>query len=509
MSDGNKPALVRRPRVLGTRLRSRRQIFGLGAAALAAGLILPMKSGLFIPRHAASAQEPGTFVEPPVRRSQDGVLETTLRAQRTSGQIGGQAVTSTLYDGIFPGPTLRVRQGDRLRVNLVNELEKPTNLHFHGGHVSPSGNSDNIFVHVEPGETFTYQYDLPADHRSGLNWYHPHAHGSNEDQVFGGMAGALIVEGEIDAHPAIAGLQERLLFLQNPSIAPDGRTYNVDEAHNAGVTESHSARTINGRLRPTLTLRPGETQRWRIANASANTFFRLSLEGHQFHLIARDGNPMSRVQTLDELLLGPGQRREVLIQGGGPGSYLLRTLEFQWGFETDPEAVIGHVEVAGEPQEPGPLPDALFPSPDLRGRPVDQVRHFSLSIQQTNDPNEPLFLVDGRVFDADRVDVVTHLDAVEEWTILNPSRDYHPFHIHVNDIQTIAINGRPVDNYGYEDTVLVPPNGGTMTMRTRFEDFTGRYVWHCHILRHEERGMMQVVEVRPKDGSPLPDGHSH
>lgn len=106
------------------------------------------------------------------------------------------------------------------------------------------------------------------------------------------MAGAIIIEGEIDDHPEIAGLRERLLFLQGTSIAPEGHTFNVDEAHNTGVTETYSARTINGQLQPTISIRPGETQRWRIANASANNFFQLSLEGHQFHLIARDGNPM-------------------------------------------------------------------------------------------------------------------------------------------------------------------------------------------------------------------------
>jgi suppressor of ftsI len=164
--------------------------------------------------------------------------------------------------------------------------------------------------------------------------------------------------------------------------------------------------------------------------------------------------------------------------------------------------VLGRLEVAGSPQELQPLPATLFSSPDLRLERVDQSRRFTLTIQQTADPNEPLFLVDGAAFDADRVDVVSYLDTVEEWTIVNPSADFHPFHIHVNDIQTIAVNGQPVDNFGYEDTVLVPPNGGTMTMRTRFEDFTGRLVWHCHILRHEERGMMQVIEVRRK-GAPL------
>lgn len=215
------------------------------------------------------------------------------------------------------------------------------------------------------------------------------------------------------------------------------------------------------------------------------------------------------MQTVDDILLGPGQRREVLVQGGPAGSYVLKSLEVKWGFESDPEVVMGHVISEGAPEQPRPLPTTLFPSVDLRTLPVDTKREFTLSIQQTHDPNEPLFLIDGEAFDENRVDVVTQLDAVEEWTIVNPSNDFHPFHIHINDIQTVAVNGEPVDNFGYEDTVLVPPRGGSMTFRTRFEDFTGKLVWHCHILRHEERGMMQVIEIRPRDGSALPPPAQH
>ena len=369
---------VRNTRGAGDRQRlSRRRLLasslGIGAAGAGASLLAPFITRPGGPSASAASLDPAgryellcrldpatlssieaggagaPLVQPELRRAVHCVLETTLRARHDAAPVAGRSVTSDLYEGMFPGPMLRLRQGETLKVHLVNELDRATNLHFHGSHVSPSGNSDNIFVHVEPGETFTYQYDLPANHRSGLNWYHPHAHGTNENQVFGGMAGAIVVEGEIDDHPAITGLTERLLFLQGTSISPDGSTFDVNVAHDTGVTETYSARTIN--------------------------------------------------------------------------------------------------------------------------------------------------------------DVVTQLGAVEEWTLVNPSNDFHPFHIHINDIQTIAVNGEPVDNFGPEDTVLVPPRGGSMTMRTRFEDFTGRLVWHCHILRHEERGMMQVVEIRAPDGTPVPHPH--
>lgn len=484
---------------------SRRHFVGLVGAGTGAVAVLAI-SPIGLPNHsgriAASSngsQDTG-FPEPASQRSRDGVLAVTLHAGVSQTSISGRPVTSTLYNGGFPGPTLRVHPGDLLVVTLVNDLAEPTNLHFHGSHVSPAGHGDNIFIHVQPGESFTYAYDIAGDHRAGLNWYHPHAHGTNENQVFGGMAGAIIVEGDIDELPGIADLQERLLFLQYTIVGSDGRTLQVAQTHGADPADLPGEEyvLVNGQFEPTLSIRPGETQRWRIANASANRFFRLVLEGHKFHLIARDGDPLSQVQTVDELLMGPGQRREVLVQGGPAGLYTLRSLAFVVGFDTDPDATVGYLKSEGEPLALQPLPTTLLPVLDLRDFPVDRKREFTLGIDLANGLANPHFVVDGQIFDPDRVDVVTELGSIEEWTIINASDDFHPFHIHINDIQVVAINGEPVDNFGYEDTVLVPPRGGTMTFRTHFEDFLGKYVWHCHILQHEEGGMMQVVEVVAK-----------
>jgi len=508
---------------------SRRRFVGLvgaGTSAVAGLAISPV--GLTNrPRHLAASsnddQDTG-FREPASQRSRNGVLAVTLHASVSQTSFAGRPVTSALYNGTFPGPTLRVHPGDLLVVTLVNDLAEPTNLHFHGSHVSPAGHGDNIFIHVLPGESFTYAYDIASDHRAGLNWYHPHSHGTNENQVFGGMAGAIIVEGDLDELPGITGLEERLLFLQYTVVGNDGRTLHVDETHVDDPADLPGVEyvLVNGQFEPTLSIRPGETQRWRIANASANRFFLLVLEGHQFHLIARDGDPLSHVQTVDELLMGPGQRREVLVQGGPAGVYTLRSLAYAWGFDTDPYATVGYLKSEGEPLALQPLPAALLPVLDLRDLAIDRKREFTLGIEQTDDLANPRFVVDGQIFDPNRIDVVTELGSIEEWTIINASDDWHPFHIHINDIQVVAINGQPVDNFGYEDTVLVPPKGGTMTFRTHFEDFLGKFVWHCHILRHEERGMMQVIEVvargsaasfpqsTPTSGTaPAPGDHTH
>src|SRR3954454_24785065 len=204
------------------------------AAGAGAAVLGTAGRGLFLPRvdlrRAAAAEE---LVEPVVRTSQGGLLDTTLTARVMALPLAGQTATVSVYEGSFPGPTLRVRPGDTLRVNLVNTLDAlpsglpqnspficspvtgpgqmsnapehamtcDTNLHVHGLHVSPEGNSDNIFLSVKAGESFQYEYQLPPDHPAGVYHYHPHLHGASHGQVFGGMVGAIIIEGDLDRLP--------------------------------------------------------------------------------------------------------------------------------------------------------------------------------------------------------------------------------------------------------------------------------------------------------------------
>ena len=429
--------------------------------------------------------------EPPVRASQNGVLETSLTARLGPTTAAGNAVTSRVYEGGFPGPTLRVRPGDTLRVRLVNELtgdDAATNLHVHGMHVSPRDNGDNIFLHAMSGEHVDYEYRIPPDHAAGLYWYHPHVHGDSELQVNNGMVGAIVVEGGLDALPGVGDVTDRLLVLQATQFGPDGVVLGLEDQSNDGAL-----RLINGQLNPTIRLRPGETQRWRILNASADSFFNLALAGHRLHQIAKDGNPQAEVWSRDAILLAPGERVEVLVQGGAAGTYELRTMLFGESFQAMPDVVMATVVVEGEPTDPQPLPVALLPFEDLSEAPVDLRREisFGISFPATGDPD---FLTNGHTFDMDRVDQTVKLGALEEWTITNTTDEWHPFHIHVNDYQVVAVNGEPVRAWGHEDTTPVPP-GGSITMRTRFRTFTGKFVYHCHLLFHEDHGMMGVIEV--------------
>src|SRR5215212_6799541 len=376
--------------------------------------------GLFLPwfdiSRAAAAEE---LVAPEVRASQDGLLDTTLRARVMSLPLAGQNATVSVYEGSFPGPTLRVRPGDTLRVNLVNSLNAlppglpqnspficspvtgpgqmpnstehamtcDTNLHVHGFHVSPEGNSDNVFLTVKAGESFQYEYQIPSDHPAGLYWYHPHLHGAVTNQVFGGMAGSIIVEGDVDKLPGIEGAAERLLVLQATQLDADGNVTNIMDVPPAGPSMQKTyLRLVNGQLNPTMTMRPGETQRWRILNATANVTYLLQLDGHQFHQIGKDGNSLNETWTRDQIVLSPGERVEVLIQAGTAGTYELRTLPIATGFNTQKDATLATLVVDGDAVTPQPLPTTLLPFEDLSTAEIDERRQITFQIKPPIQP---------------------------------------------------------------------------------------------------------------------------
>jgi plastocyanin len=246
---------------------------------------------------------------------------------------------------------------------------------------------------------------------------------------------------------------------------------------------------VNGLLNPAIPIRPGETQRWRILNASANAFFNLTLDGHQLHRIELDGNPLPHLETVERELLGPGERATVLVQRGPAGIYELRSEPWGELGQAQQGFTVATLVVAGDEEEPATLPDALIPFRDLSDAPIARQRTITFQ-EQTVDP---VFAIDGQGFDPDRVDQTVTLNTIEEWVIRNESPDWHPFHIHVNDFQVISINGQPVTPR-YEDTIGIPPQG-EVVVRIPFLDFTGKFVYHCHILVHEDFGMMAVVEV--------------
>lgn len=474
---------------------------GVGLLSTAVG-----GGGLFWQRStsALDALRGAALEEPRALRSEACSLEVRLEAAPGSHEVAGRRATTLGYNGGLPGPTLRIRPGDTLRIELVNRLEQPTNLHVHGLHVSPEGNGDNVFVVVSPGESFSYEYRLREDHPPGVYWYHPHHHGMVADQLFGGLYGAIIVE-DVDPLPVT---RDRVLVVSDISLDASGGILTPSTMEQMMGREG-SLVLVNGQAAPVIEARPGERERWRVINACSARYLSLRLEGQRVQLLARDSGRPAESQDVEDALLAPGNRADLIVtarrgrsvlraepfdRGGMMGAMMGGGSSSRGGSPVD----LATFEVRGSPQaELAPLPRQEAPR-DLRASGVSRSRVLTFQMGMAGgmmgggSSGGMSFTIDGKQFDAARVDQKVAVGAVEEWTIRNIGPMDHPFHLHVWPMQLIADKGEPVETPTWLDVVNVPARG-EVTLRIAFDDFGGRTVYHCHILDHGDRGMMGVV----------------
>jgi FtsP/CotA-like multicopper oxidase with cupredoxin domain len=471
---------------------SRRHALQLGGLGLAAALVGGVGLGreLFDGTGGTSGER---LTEPAVLRSSGGELTVRLEAAAGPVHLAGPA-TALAYNGSIPGPTLYLRPGDLLRVRLVNRLAEPTNLHTHGLYVSPSGTGDDVFVEVGPGESHDYEYRLPADHPPGVFWYHPHVHHRVADQVYGGLFGAIVVE---DARP-VPLARERILVVSDVTLDGSGRIAPVSRMQRMAGREGELV-LVNGQANPVLSARPGERERWRVVNACTARFLRLRLDGGRMQLLGIDSGQLATPTSPDEVLLAPGNRADLLVTAATGGS-VLRTSPYDrgrvagMGGRPDGGATVdlATLRVSGAAVAgPGPVPERPVPA-DLRGSDPAARRRLTFAMGMAGGGMG--FTIDGRAFDPGRVDQSVRLGTVEEWTIANTSPMDHPFHLHVWPMQVVEENGSAVAELTWRDVVNVPA-AGSVTVRIRFDTFPGRTVYHCHILDHEDLGMMGVVEA--------------
>jgi FtsP/CotA-like multicopper oxidase with cupredoxin domain len=415
---------------------------------------------------------------------------------------------------------------------------------------------DDPTLGIAPGQTRQHEYKIGADHPAGAYWYHPHLHGSTAIQVGSGMAGALMIKGAIDRVPEIAAARQRLFLFQAPITDASGK---LESFADVASPSAEPPFLINGVRRPRLVMRSGEVQNWHFINAAISTFLNLSLDQHALHLYSHDGNTRPKLLTLapdpvNGLVVAPGNRDSLLVQAGKPGTYYLRTLRYDMGNPTVlAEDILAEVVVLNEampmalPTGALPVPAALAPITDqelasggglkrnivmravfnANGDPItaapastvvkppagelddwqfqtgntfmaDTVFAMgSAGGQSSTNPGMPVEFAPFQSTSAQKQTVA--LGNVEEWTVYNMNAVQHPFHIHVNPFQVIKINGVAVDPF-WADTIGLPVNGTptsptSVTFRTRFTDFKGSYVMHCHILSHEDMGMMQTIEI--------------
>jgi FtsP/CotA-like multicopper oxidase with cupredoxin domain len=512
---------------------------------------------------------PGASVRGPAElRSSNGSLHVDF-SLRTSVDVYGLTLYCYVTADNVQSPTLRVRPGDEVVLNLKNELPaaasdgamvhkhaqagkanpcgggtvtaSSTNLHFHGFSIPPVCHQDDvIYTLIQPDDkAFEYRIKIPADQPPGLYWYHPHPHGFSEKQVLGGASGAMIVEGIEQAAPVVAGLPERVLVLRDQLIGGvmvDSSKGDGDEPWVPSLDLSINYVPVMYPLyKPAIMLvRPKQREFWRVVNASADTFFDLRLlywpdrdtqHAQPMQVIAIDGVPVgSDFASVERtgILLPPGSRAEFLMTTPPAGMYAqFLTQRYDNGRfgDTDSYRVLANIRSLDD----APAPTAIMPGVPASGAPRPFAGLISLPparqrrlyfSEKFDDPAHPkqkayYFLTEGnatpKVFDMNftKPDLTAIQGTVEDWTIENRAEESHAFHIHQLHFQLLERDGKPVHESALRDTIELPFWAGkpaaypSVKIRMDFRDpnIIGTFLYHCHILEHEDGGMMGSIAV--------------
>lgn len=442
---------------------------------------------------------------PQIYTSKNGLLEVELTAKETPIKIGNKTAYLLTYNGQIPAPRLEAKAGDKVKIKFTNQLNQSTNLHYHGLHISPNNNADNVFLEIQPNQTFNYEFTIPDNHKSMTGWYHPHFHGYTAQQLSGGLAGLFVIRGKLDEIPAIKSAKEEFIVLQDFALDDNGKLTD-SRMMSLMMGREGDLITVNCEVNPQISLNQGEWLRLRILNASTSRFYNLSLDNNLFYLIATDGGAIVSPQEITELLLTPGQRAEIMIKGDSKVSSLkMINLPYSRGGmgmmgggmmgrgrnnNSSPTLATINVNQSHVNINPVSLPNQLTSITPLSSS--NQVRSFTLNHGMGN--NGMAFLINGKSYNHQRIDTEVKLNTVEEWELINNGMMDHPFHIHLNSFQVISRNDIPENLLAWRDTVLVK-RGERVKIRIPFENFTGKTVYHCHISDHEDLGMMGNLQI--------------
>ncbi len=434
-----------------------------------------------------------------------GVVEVNLEARVTRVNVNGTWANLMTYNGSFPAPTIRVHQGDTVRIHLTNWLPATgtnylgfprgvTNLHTHGWHVSPRTPSDYVMYALEYGETFDHEYDTSMQAAGTFNFYHPHKHGLVAEQYWAGLCGALITEDETSV---LAGYETHILMLKYITLSGSEPAAHASMMDYMQGKEGNTL-MVNGQVNPLLTMKPGQVQRWRILNASNARHYKLSLQGHTMYLIGTDGGLLDVPYPRSQILMSPGERVDVLVKASSTkGSYKLLALPYsRMMMMTSPQITLMTASVQGTAVADR-LPTVKI-NPDAKRLNLDTSmfphRTMTLSMGQGRG------YINGQDFDVDPFMFMSDLGSYEVWTIVNASNMDHPFHQHVNPAQVLSISGADSSYPPYasmpawKDVTLIP-KGGSVTLLVPVMDYDGMAMFHCHILEHEDIGMMGMWDI--------------
>jgi FtsP/CotA-like multicopper oxidase with cupredoxin domain len=491
--------------------------------------------------------------------STNGVLQLNLTYKTRLDENGNSLFCFMTDDGV-QSPTLHVHPGDEIIINFKNGLattaashsmpdmvvaksaseacgasvmnDGSANIHYHGTNTPPTCHQDEVIkTIVNAGESFTYDLHFPADEPPGLYWYHPHIHGISEAAVQGGASGAIVVEGIQNVLPAVAGLHQQILVVRDQPVVgtPSGNVPAWD------LSLNYVPITFPALVPAVIPVRPLEKQLWRVVNASADTVLNLQIryDGRRqpLQVVALDGVPVGsqdgtrrgRALTQFQILLAPSARAEFIVVAPAASvrQAVLLTLDVDTGpdGDNDPQRTIAVIKPSADAPEPPLTVPAVTGAANAqrfaglaKARPnVQRKLYFSEVISDPSDPNSPtnfFITVDGQtpqLFDPNNPPaIVTTQGAVEDWTIENRAGENHEFHIHQIHFLVLEQNGVPVTDGQYLDVINVPywPGKGRYPSVKLRMDFrgpdVGDFVYHCHILGHEDSGMMAIIRVQPQ-----------
>ena len=435
--------------------------------------------------------------------------------------FAGKTVPPTIR--VFPGNTIKVRYVNDLPVQsneqcALGPCANHSNLHFHGLHVSPNSPQDDVLTMMAmPGESLEYNVEVPSYAAPGLYWYHTHSHGESARQDLDGMSGAIVVDGIDKYYPELRHMRERVLVLRDRDLEKEKaevrnqflQQVNVPAGGCGTSKEQEPVErifTVNGEIRPQIPIRSGERQFWRVANASPDRYVDLQIDGEQLEIVALDGmplsyhNPAQRIVKVDHVLLAPAGRVEAIVTGLAPGrksTLSTRCVDTGPDGDVNPAMVIADVVTdlasSSSRKVPTTLGEAIhkeFASGQLE---KIQASAPDFTVVFTEDKNG--FYINSEKFAMDSAPMLkVSVGSLQHWRIVNNTRELHPFHIHQVHFLAYAVNGVPSRIPEWLDTVNVP-YGGTVDLVMDFTDpiIRGMSVFHCHLLNHEDKGMMAKI----------------
>jgi FtsP/CotA-like multicopper oxidase with cupredoxin domain len=427
------------------------------------------------------------------------VIEIELEARIEELEIvPGKTTAAWTYNGSLPGPLIRAKVGDRLIVHFTNSLPEATTIHWHGVRVPNDMDGAPGYTQepVQPGEYFRYEFEFKD---AGTFWYHPHQ--SSAAQVGRGLYGPIVVQDPDD--PEVFG-DDLVLVLSDISLEEDGQLQSERSGGGFGdlFGREGSVVLVNGRVRPTLKVRAGKQQRWRVINAARTRYFRLAARGEPFVRLGGDHGLAERSEAIERFLVVPGERADlVYTPADAPGeTYVMRWVPVNrgWGTQTGrvPKDLLEIVTVNERPVRPVSIPDNLraIEPIDIRGA----VEHrLEMSIMRAG--STTLMGINGVHHDHARP-LTARIGETHVWTIVNDTDFAHPFHLHGYFFQVLDEDRVPE----WKDTVDVPAKS-QLALAVRFDERPGMWMYHCHILDHAEAGMMGHLLVAAADD---PDPHA-